>query len=134
MMKISKFFHVAIEVPDLDKAIEFYTGLLSLSLINREKLPEKKLEVAFVAGEGCEIELMCYEDSKDRQFAPENQSHFQHLSFLVNNIDTAMNYLKEKGIELESEEPIPVFNGRVCYNTFKGPGGELLEIAQIMKR
>jgi len=134
MMKISKFFHVAIEVPDLDKAIEFYTGLLSLSLINREKLPEKKLEVAFVAGEGCEIELMCYEDSKDRQFAPENQSHFQPRSFLVSNIDAAMTFLKEKGIELESEEPIPVFNGRVCYNTFKGPGGELLEIAQIMKR
>ncbi len=133
-MRINRFFHVAVEVPDLDKALEFYTGLLSLSLINREQLPEKHLEVAFVAGEGCEIELMCFEDSKDRRFAPESESHFQHLSFLVNDIEKAMAYLKERGIALESEEPIPVFDGRVRYNTFRGPGGELLEIAQIMKR
>ncbi|HAY98453.1 MAG TPA: lactoylglutathione lyase, partial [Mesotoga sp.] len=59
-MKINKFFHVAVEVPNLDDALEFYIGLLGLRLVNREKLPEKKLEVAFVAGEGCEIELMCY--------------------------------------------------------------------------
>lgn len=129
-MKINKFFHVAVEVPDLDKALEFYIDLLGLKLVNREKLPEKKLEVAFVAGEGCEIELMCYEDSKERKFAPESQSHFQHLSFVVDDIEKAMDYLKSNGIELESPDPIPVFDGKVFYNTFKGPGGELLEIAE----
>lgn len=132
-MNISKFFHVAIEVPNLEKALNFYTRLLNLKLVTREKLPEKKLEVAFVAGENCEIELMCFEDSDKRKFAPESKSHIQHLSFQVDDIVQTMNYLKENDIELESPEPIPVFNGKVYYNTFKGPGGELLEIAEIKK-
>ncbi len=133
-MRIEKFFHVAVEVPDLDKALEFYTEVLSLGLVNREQLPEKKLEVAFVAGEGCEIELMCYEDSKQRSFAPIEVSHLQHLSFEVDDIEEAMAYLKKNGIVLESTDPIPVFDGKVLYNTFRGPGGELLEIAQIRER
>lgn len=132
-MMIRKFFHVAIEVPDLDEALNFYIELLDLKLVTREKLPEKNLEVAFVAGDGCEIELMCFADSKKRKFAPISRSHLQHLSFQVDDIVQAMNFLKENDIELESPEPIPVFDGKVLYNTFKGPGGELLEIAEIKK-
>ncbi|WP_292593534.1 VOC family protein, partial [Mesotoga sp. UBA5825] len=70
------------------------------------------------------------EDSKEREFAPESQSHFQHLSFVVDDIEKAMDYLKSNGIELESPDPIPVFDGKIFYNTFKGLGGELLEIAE----
>ncbi len=133
-MKIDRFFHVAIEVPNLDEALRFYTELLGLRLVNSEQLPEKKLEVAFVAGQGCEIELMCFQDSYKRAFARNDESHIQHLSFEVDDITQAMDYLKRSGVVLDSDEPIPVFDGKVLYNTFNGPGGELLEIAQVMKR
>jgi catechol 2,3-dioxygenase-like lactoylglutathione lyase family enzyme len=76
---------------------------------------------------------MCFADSKKREFAPVSKSHLQHLSFQVDNIVQVMDYLKENDIELESPEPIPVFDGKVLYNMFKGPGGELLEIAEIKK-
>jgi len=134
MVKIRKIFHVAVEVPDLNEAIDFYTKILDLTLVSRHKLPEKKLEVAFISGEGCEIELMSYENSKDKKFVEEEYSHFQHLAFEVDNIDEAMNRLSEKGIVFDSAEPIPVFGGKVYYNTFRGPGQELLEIAEIKQK
>jgi len=132
-MKINKIFHIAIEVPDLKEAIDFYVEKLGFSLDSIHKLPEKKLEVAFLKGENFEIELMCFENSKNKVFASENLSHFQHLAFEVEDINIAMNELIKKGINFDHEQPIPVFNGKVYYNTFRGPGNELLEIAEIKK-
>lgn len=133
-MKIRKFFHIAIEVPNLDKAIDFYTKSLDLTLISRHKLADKKLEVAFVGGEGCEIELMCYESCKDKNYVEEEHSRFHHLAFEVDDINEAMNELSKKGIVFDSAEAIPVFGGKIYYNTFRGPANELLEIAEIKQK
>jgi methylmalonyl-CoA epimerase len=132
-MLLNNFYHIGIEVPDLQEAKKFYMELIGLELDFEERLPEKKLTVAFLKGKGCELELMCFDNSNEKNFAATEESHVQHISFLVDDIDEAMAYLKDKGIELESEEPISVFNGKTLYNTFNGPGGELLEIAEIKR-
>ena len=129
-MTINQFYHVAIEVPDLEDAIKFYTEIINLEVAAIERLEEKNLRVAFLKGTGCQIEMLCYGDSYERELVSESISHFQHLSFRVDDIRMAMKTLEDRGITFDSEKPIPVFGGRVYYNTFRGPGGELLEIAE----
>ena len=130
-MLLNNFYHIGIEVPDLEKAKKFYMDLIGLEMDFEERLPEKNLTVAFLKGKGCEIELMCFDDSNEKDFAPTEKSRIQHISFIVEDINGAMDYLKSNGIKLESEKAISVFGGKTLYNTFNGPGGELLEIAEI---
>jgi len=50
--------HVAFRVADLDKAIEFYTGALGMTLLNRQVDREHQEAFAFLDLDGCRIELL----------------------------------------------------------------------------
>ena len=129
-MRFSKFHHIGLEVPDIEAAKDFYIDKLGLTLDFEERLAEKKLNIAFVSGQGCMIELMCFDDSKDRAFAENTHARIQHLAFEVEDVDQAMRELGAKGIIFDFERPVRVFEGKpTVYNTFRGPAGEILEIA-----
>ncbi|HOO32631.1 MAG TPA: VOC family protein [Thermotogota bacterium] len=129
-MTFNKFHHIGLEVPELETAKAFYIDQLGFTLDFEERLEEKKLKVAFIKGQGCMIELMCFDDSKDRSFAENDTARFQHLAFEVEDVAQAMKELQTKGITFDFDEPVLVFDGKTTvYNTFKGPSGEILEIA-----
>lgn len=95
---------------DMDEYIEFDTGSVKISLINRDKLPE-------YVGRG---ELLTY--------APDDAS--TALTFVVNDIEAATAYLTSKGVRMVNQPANFPDRGFVSV-CFHDPDGNLVELEQV---
>jgi catechol 2,3-dioxygenase-like lactoylglutathione lyase family enzyme len=127
---IRGMFHVALEVSDLEKSINFYKDILEMKLVSLEDVPEEDLKVAFMTSGNCEIEMICRKDRKNMKYASSISSHFPHLAFEVEDVGEVMKELVSKGIKFDHDRPQHCFGGKVEFITFKGPDGEPLEISR----
>ena len=91
----TKFHYTGIQVRDLDKSIAFYTKLLGMKLVDRQKIPDTDGEVAFLKTEGSAqlLELNFYNGKKGYKHGDE----MDHLAFEVTNLDTALPYFERHG-------------------------------------
>jgi catechol 2,3-dioxygenase-like lactoylglutathione lyase family enzyme len=91
--------HVGVTVSDLDRAIEFYTDVLGLSVQARFEVAGEAFETgvdiagasaqfAHLDGNSVRIELVEYEPAGDDEVAPQlNDSGATHLGFRVADLD-----------------------------------------------
>lgn len=123
---IKKMEHVGILAADLDESIRFYTEILGMKLIERKPLNEQ-VDLAFLSFPGQEdaqVELIGRDPG---DMAAEGLVN--HLAFTVDDIDEAIEKLKQAGVEVSDEWPKTILDGRkIAF--FKGPSGEKLEIFQ----
>jgi catechol 2,3-dioxygenase-like lactoylglutathione lyase family enzyme len=131
---VQKIFHVALDVRNLARSVEFYTSVLGMKLVSFEEAAQDKARVAFLRIGECEIEMSCEEDNENKEFAAATAAHFPHLAFEVDDVSSSMKELSRKGIVFDHDEPQFIFEGTVCYNTFAGPDGEILEISRRVPR
>lgn len=119
-------FHSGITVSDLDRALEFYCGLLGLELVFRRRYEERyifrlagvpeatAIDVALIRQphSGHHIELLEYfgadrRDGRTRACDPGSG----HLGFLVDDLPTVVNRLRGAGVELVALEPVVIEAG-----------------------
>lgn len=88
--------YTAIQVTDLDRALDFYLNVLGMRLVTRIKVPETKGELAIVKSDGVDhwLEINWY---ADQQF--QSGDELDHIAFQVADLDEALSELKLKGIE-----------------------------------
>ena len=88
--------YTAIQVTDLDRALEFYLNVLGMRLATRVRVPETDGEFAIVKSEGSDhwLEINWYAGKEYR-----SGDELDHIAFEVPNLDEALSELKLKGIE-----------------------------------
>ncbi|MDD2447670.1 MAG: VOC family protein [Tissierellia bacterium] len=91
-----KFAHVTLSVKDLEESIKFYNEIVGLPIVRRFPAGPGT-EIAFL-GEGDTLVELIKNDNLDNIDLGKNIS----IGFAVESLDTTMEFLKEKGIELES--------------------------------
>ena len=99
-MLLNVVHHVAIIVSDYEKSREFYVEKLGLPVIRenyRESRDDYKLDLK--VGD-MELEIFGVKNPPLRVTNPEARG-LRHLAFKVDNIDEAVKWLNEKGIETE---------------------------------
>ncbi|XP_037365997.1 methylmalonyl-CoA epimerase, mitochondrial [Talpa occidentalis] len=126
--------HVAIAVPDLDKAKAFYKNVLGAQVSDAVPLPEHGVSVVFVNLGNTKMELLhpLGKDSPIAGFLQKNKAGgMHHVCIEVDNINAAVMDLKEKKIRSLSEEAKIGAHGKpVIFLHPKDCGGVLVELEQ----
>ena len=124
-MELNKLHHVAIICSDYAAAREFYVEKLGLPLVREVYRPERRDHILTLLVGGVEIELFIVKNPPLRVTNPEARG-LRHLAFHVENIEPAVAWLKEKGIETEPIRVDPFTGGRMTF--FRDPDGLPLEL------
>ena len=117
--------HIAIIVSDYEKAREFYIEKLGFSLVREVWREEQQDYLRMLRlGETC-LELFVKPDAPDRVTNPEAMG-LRHLAFHVDNVEEAVAWLNDMGIETEPIRVDKVNGGRFTF--FRDPDGLPLEL------
>ena len=132
-MKILKIDHLGIAVNSLEEGSKFWTDVMGLKLHGSETVEEQKVTTAFFPVGESEVELLVSTspDGPIAKFIEKKGAGFQHVAFLVENIEEALAELKEKGVALIDQTPrIGAGGCKIAFLHPKATGGVLVEISQ----
>ncbi|MBD5256970.1 MAG: VOC family protein [Bacteroides sp.] len=100
-MRLNKVHHIAIIASDYARSLDFYTGVLGLSIISENYRPERDSYKTDLALNGNYIiELFSFPNPPARLSHPE-ATGLRHLAFEVDDINKAVEELDAKGIDHE---------------------------------
>jgi methylmalonyl-CoA/ethylmalonyl-CoA epimerase len=125
--------HIGIAVNDLDAAVQLYGGSFDMAEQHRETVEEQGVEAILLeVGEG-HIELIrpLSDDTGVAKFIARNGEGMHHVAYQVDDIEAALERVREAGLRLIDEQPRTGIRGsRVAFLHPKSTGGVLTEIVQ----
>ena len=130
---IRKLHHVAVAVESVEAASRFYRDLLGLTVSRTMTLEDRGLKVALIQAGDTEIELLepTSVDNTVRRFLERRGSGLHHVCFQVDDIETAMKELAERGAEFVDDVPREGAVGLVAFMPPRVADGVLVELTQI---
>jgi methylmalonyl-CoA/ethylmalonyl-CoA epimerase len=132
-MKVLKIDHIGIAVKDLEETLKFYSQFLGLEAAGTALIEEQKVKVAFLPCGDSELELLesTSPEGPIAKFIEKNGEGVQHIALGVDNIEEALETLKDKGVRLIDEKPRYGAGGAsIAFIHPKATKGVLLELSQ----
>tara|TARA_B100001094_G_C17964239_1_gene687027 strand:- start:381 stop:791 length:411 start_codon:yes stop_codon:yes gene_type:complete len=123
--------HIAIAVPDLQKAIDRFLGDFGLTFEGTEDVEAAKTTTAFFPIDGTSIELVHPLNGQGPlvQHMEKRGPGIHHLCFRSNDLDKDVSALRDKGYQFLSEDPsMGAHNTRVIFIHPKSCDGVLIEL------
>jgi methylmalonyl-CoA/ethylmalonyl-CoA epimerase len=130
---VLKVDHIGIAVSNLEESLKLYTEILGMKLHGTETVEEQKVKVAFLPLGDTELELLESTDTDGpiAKFIETKGQGMQHVAFRVENIEKALEELKENGIRLIDEKPRYGAGGaKIAFLHPKSTNGVLVELCQ----
>lgn len=130
---VGKVDHIGIAVKSIDEALKFYEGVLGLECVEQEVVEEQKVKVSFLPIGDTEVELLesTDEDGPVAKFIERKGEGVQHIAYRVDDIEKAIEELKEKGIRMIDEKPRYGAGGaKIAFLHPKSTFGVLIELCQ----
>lgn len=130
---VSKVDHIGIAVSNLDDAVKLYKDVMGLELHGTEVVEEQKVKVAFLPVGDTEVELLesTSPEGPIAKFIEAKGQGIQHIAFRVDNIEAALEEMKEKGMRLIDEKPRYGAGGaRIAFLHPKSTNGVLIELCE----
>lgn len=131
---IKRIDHIALVVPDIEKALGFWQDALGMTLSHMEDVPSEESLVAFLPASESEVELVqpTTPDSGVARFLKKRGAGMHHICFEVYNIGETMAHLKAKGIRLINEEPeIGTGGKKIAFIHPESTNGVLVELYEL---
>jgi methylmalonyl-CoA/ethylmalonyl-CoA epimerase len=130
---LGRIDHIGVAVSDLDSAIALYEGTLGMPVAHRETVESQGVEAVLLdVGEG-HVELLrpLGPDTPVGKFVERSGEGLHHVAYAVDDIEAALDRLKQQGVELIDSEPrIGIRNSRVAFVHPKATGRVLTEIVE----
>lgn len=139
--------HTAISTPDIQKAIDFYCGVLGFELLMNAGWPrgvevldrltglrDSASKVAMIRLGDSKIELFEYESPRPKTQDPDrpvNDHGIAHISLRVSDLDAEYERLRAAGVRFHSE-PIDLGLDRGVYG--RDPFGNVLELLEAKSK
>jgi methylmalonyl-CoA epimerase len=127
--------HVAIIVRNIEQALIFYRDMLGIEPREIQDVPTEQVRIAFLpmgGPGGSEIELIepATPNSSLSKFLEKRGEGLHHICLEVENIDAALQELKEKAAPVLDAHPRIAAEGRAIFLHPKGTNGVLLELLE----
>ncbi len=129
------FVHTSIRTSNIDRSIEFYTKLLGLTLMNRQKIPQNNAEIAFLRdpqAKGATLELTFYNNQKKFSQPEYEDRLFDHLAFEIKDINQTIKTMKRKKVTI-TDEPFKLSPTGATIAFVEDPDGTLIELIERKK-
>jgi len=98
---LSDIHHIAIIASDYERAVDFYVRRLGFDILRENARPERgDIKIDLRLSDDTEIELFIVPSAPARVTRPEARG-LRHLAFRVDDLEQAVAWLNERGIECE---------------------------------
>jgi methylmalonyl-CoA epimerase len=125
--------HIGVAVEDLDEGIALYRDCLGMREQHRETVEAFGVEAVLLGIGDSHIELLTpvSPDSAVARFLDQKGPGMHHVAYRTDDIDAALERLRESEVRLIDEQPRTGIRGsRVAFVNPKSTGGVLTEIVQ----
>jgi lactoylglutathione lyase len=127
-----RILHTMLRVGDLQRSLDFYTGVLGMQLLRKKDYPDGKFTLAFVGfgpeSEGAALELTHNWDTKSYEVG----SGYGHVAIEVEDAYAACAEIKRKGGTV-TREAGPMKHGTTVIAFVQDPDGYKIELIQRKK-
>ena len=130
---IEKISHIGIAVKSMEEALSVFQDGIGLEVTSSDEVETQKVRVAFLPVGETRFELLepTADDSPIAKYLEKKGEGIHHIALKVTNIEESLAQLKEKGVKLVNEEPVPGAHGtRVAFLHPKGTRGVMLELVE----
>jgi methylmalonyl-CoA/ethylmalonyl-CoA epimerase len=130
---IKRFHHVAVVVKNLDEALKVYENLFGIKPSKIETIPQQGVKAAILPlAEGGEIELLEPIDPEGgvAKFLESRGEGIHHICLEVENVDSELRNLADKGAQLIDKQGRLGLAGKVGFIHPKSTKGVLIELVQ----
>ena len=125
--------HVGVAVSDLDAAVSLYEGTFGMPVAHRETVESQGVEAVLLdVGDG-HVELLrpLGPDTPVGKFIERSGEGLHHVAYAVDDIDAALERLKQQDVKLiDSEARVGIRGSRVAFVHPKATGRVLTEIVE----
>jgi methylmalonyl-CoA epimerase len=127
--------HIAIIVRNIEQALVFYRDILGIMPGEIKEIPTEQVRIAFLpmdGPDGSEIELIepTSTDSSLTKFLEKRGEGLHHICLEVDDIDTALVEMQEKGTPVLDKQPRIAAEGRAIFIHPRAANGVLLELVE----
>jgi len=132
-VKIIKIDHLGIAVKSIEEGKKFWADVLGLEFEGSETVEAQKVITAFFPVGESEVELLesTAPDGPVAKYIEKKGEGIQHVAFRVEDIETALKELKEKGVRLIDETPRKGAGGaKIAFLHPKSTNGVLVELCE----
>lgn len=136
-IKIEKIDHIGIAVNNLEERLALWETLLGAKAEKIEELPERGVKLAhlkFPHSPTVELVSPLNEQAAVAKFLAERGEGIHHFCFNVENIESAFEELKKKGVQFVQDRPYQGAGGsRIVFIHPRSLGGVLIELKEEKK-
>lgn len=124
------FEHVGMTSSNLDRTIEFYCGLLGLTMAMRQTVARG--EIAFLDTGAGMLEIACpIADVTRSRDVPPHEAGMRHLTFAFSDIDAVVARLEAAGVEILEAPRRAIYTQMLRRVAFvRDPDGIIVELAE----
>lgn len=130
---MKKVDHIGIAVHSIEDVLPFYTETLPFKCLHIEEVLSENVRVAFIDAGNVKVELLepLNESSAIATFLEKRGQGIHHVAFGVDNIQSRIDELKEKGVRMIQDIPKPGAGGaQVAFLHPKSGHGVLYELCE----
>jgi methylmalonyl-CoA/ethylmalonyl-CoA epimerase len=131
MNTMKKIKHIAIVVKDMEKTIETYRDMFGFEVTGTLDIPSGEVRIVMISCGDITLELFqpLRETGQYADFLKKTGGGLHHIAFETDNVDEDFNKLKAQGRKLQSEAPITIPIGKICF-VAAGDEDVLVELMQ----
>jgi methylmalonyl-CoA epimerase len=129
--------HVGIAVQDVEQALGFFRDTIGLEVVEREEVGSQRVRAHFLPAGDTKLELLeaTTPESVVAKYLDKRGPGLHHITFRVDDIVSALELLKSKGVRLVDERPRPGAEGAlVAFVHPSAAHGVLVEFKQPKPR